>query len=191
MTKTVEFKIENMAEFKQVLEKLGGAAAGKNLRDAVEAGMRVIEGNAIANIEKNFSSRSQGNLAGNRSLETVIEGAQAVAKLIFHSVHARIQEFGGVIKPVSAKYLAIPHTDSARKAGSPRNYPEKLRFAGSDSGGVLTDASGEVVYVLKKAVTLPARPYLRPAMDEHVSEIEQAMAASLRQSFEEATRGNR
>ena len=37
--------------------------------------------------------------------------------------------------------------------------------------------------VVARAVTLPARPYLRPAVDEHGDEIEEAVAAQVRDAI--------
>jgi hypothetical protein len=160
------------------------------MKDAIEAGIRVIEGNAVANINEIFSGRSTGNMAANRSVEVKDEDGKITGTLTFHSNHARLHEFGGVIKSVKGKFLAIPKVDAARKVESPRNYPEELHFIGSDSGGALMNSDNQVIYVLVPSATMPARPFLRPAMDEHASEIEAAMAAAIVQGLERAANGN-
>lgn len=190
MADKVTFEITNLAQFDSLMKKLGKSINGSVGKDVVEAGLRVVEGNAVVNIGKTFSGKSKGDLAGNRSVEVIDSGGTVTGKLIFHSNHAMLQEFGGVVKPINAKFLAIPATDMARKIGSPRNYSAKLHFLGSASGGVLMDASGTVIYALKKAVTVPPRPYLSPAIDEHKDEIQAAMGAVINRAFEEANSGN-
>lgn len=79
--------------------------------------------------------------------------------------YALIHEVGGTIVPKRAKFLAVPVTEAAKRTSSPRQMPG-LRY-GQTSGGqpVLVDASGKVQYLLRRKVTIPARPYLRPAAD--------------------------
>ena len=88
--------------------------------------------------------------------------------------YARIHELGGVIRPVNAKFLAIPLPIARTAAGvsryaSPRHVPVPLRFARSRGGNpLLVESSGRNAgrpwYVLRKSVRMPARPYLAPAL---------------------------
>lgn len=81
--------------------------------------------------------------------------------------YGAIHEFGGTIRPKTAKYLAIP---VGAYKGSPMKYDDlSLR---KTAGGtlIMVDASGRVQYVLKTSVEIPARPYMRPAYDEHKQE---------------------
>lgn len=52
---------------------------------------------------------------------------------------ANLHQFGGVVRPVNAKYLAIPLTVVAKRAGSPRRFPgnPKWRFIPTRTGGWL------------------------------------------------------
>lgn len=183
MAKTGIYLI-NLKEHLEQLEKLKKAAVGQAAREAVEAGMRVIEGWAVANIEKTFSGKQSGTMASNHTVEVMDDKGAAVAVLTFHSNHARVQELGGTIRPVNGQFLAIPLTDIARKTESPRNYPDALHFVGSPAGGVLMNDKGEVIYALKTSVTMPPRAYLRPAMDEHHAEINQAVAAAIEMNIQ-------
>jgi phage gpG-like protein len=100
--------------------------------------------------------------------------------------YAAIHEFGGTIQPKKSKYLAIP---VGTYRGSPQKYADlKLR---KTAGGnlVMVDGGGTVQYVLKKSVTVPARPYLRPAADENHAAIENSMASAWRQQIEKAVSG--
>ena len=77
--------------------------------------------------------------------------------------YAAIHQFGGVIRPKRGKYLAIPVTREAYRAGSPRNFGKPLSFRIGPRGGVMIEkrARSEVVhYILTKQSVIPARPFL-------------------------------
>jgi len=48
------------------------------------------------------------------------------------------------------------------------------------------DGSGNVQYVLKRSVVIPARPYLRPARDENELEIREEMSHMFRTQINKA-----
>ena len=83
--------------------------------------------------------------------------------------YAAIHEYGGIIRPVRRKWLAIPLPIARTAAGvsryqTPRDVPG-LRFMLSKRGNaLLVDKKGVPWYVLKKSVTIPKRPYLLPAL---------------------------
>lgn len=91
-------------------------------------------------------------------------------------IEARIHQDGGVIKPRNAKKLAIPLTKEARRAGSPRNFADKLFAKRSKKGNLILAAAapnGQGVtaqYLLVDQVTIPARPFLglTPALIEKI-----------------------
>lgn len=72
--------------------------------------------------------------------------------------YARIHHEGGVIKPVSAKYLAIPLTKEAA-AKRPREWKNTF-VRKSVIFRKLEDGSIEALYALKTQVVMPARPYM-------------------------------
>jgi phage gpG-like protein len=92
--------------------------------------------------------------------------------------YAAIHEFGGVIK-ARGKYLTIPANAIARQGGGlrVRNYPNKLYFRGNGTKGVALDATkskddpDRIAYYLKNKVTIPARPYLRLAIERSEAQI--------------------
>ncbi|MDD3535373.1 MAG: phage virion morphogenesis protein [Candidatus Cloacimonetes bacterium] len=72
--------------------------------------------------------------------------------------YARIHHEGGIIRPVSAQYLAIPLTKEAA-AKRPRDWKntfvrKSVIFRKLDSGEI------EALYALKTQVVMPARPYM-------------------------------
>jgi phage gpG-like protein len=78
---------------------------------------------------------------------------------------AAIHQYGGVIRPKRGKYLAIPATKEAKRAGSPRRFPRPLKtqLGRNRNGGVMYELRGGVRVVqfyLSKKVTIPARPFM-------------------------------
>jgi hypothetical protein len=88
--------------------------------------------------------------------------------------YARLQERGGTINAKPGRYLRIPLPPAKTGAGVDR-YGGPLREIArgkftvikSRAGNLLLIdiASGTPWYLLRKSVTIPARPYLRPAID--------------------------
>lgn len=85
---------------------------------------------------------------------------------------AKVQEHGATIRPRNARALSIPLTRKAKRAGSPRNYPNELTFIKSRTQGrgvvgVLVDYEGRrqkgrksrAAYILVTSVTIPPRPF--------------------------------
>lgn len=93
---------------------------------------------------------------------------------------AALHQLGGVIRPKRGKYLAIPITKEAKRAGRARRFPRPLTpiIGRGGRSGVLVELPrvkgkgkakarrsggsrpGTVHYVLVRSVTVPARPFL-------------------------------
>lgn len=87
--------------------------------------------------------------------------------------YAKILEFGGPIRPVKSKYLAVPLGEDGYRAsrsvsGNIRELNLTLRVTktGKLFLGKVTRAGFKALFILKRSVYLPARPYFRPAIDE-------------------------
>ena len=105
--------------------------------------------------------------------------------------YAKIHEMGGTVRPIKAKYLAIPVGPAKTAAGvaryaSPRDAPVELRFVQSLKGQpLLVEQRGKkgrviVWYVLRRSVTIPARPYLQPALIEGTNPVPSELEAVTR-----------
>lgn len=142
-------------------------AQGQTLARTVQAGSKTILNAAKDNIKRQGLIRTR-TLSRSIHEEISMQGSSvAVSEIGTNIEYAAIHEFGGVVRPKTAKYLAVP---VGNYKGSPRKHPGlKLR---KTAGGtlVMVDGSGRVQYVLKKSVEVPAQPYLRPAFDEHKDE---------------------
>lgn len=161
-------KAELVAAFKQ----LDQAVQGEALVNIVKAGGMVVVNAAKDNIKKQGLIRTR-NLSRSVHLEVAESTNEHAAVDVGTDVeYAALHEFGGTVQAKSSKYLAIP-VGSYR--GSPRKHGDlKVRKTG---GGnlVMVDGAGVVQYVLKKSITVPAKPYMRPAADEHHQDIESQM----------------
>lgn len=100
--------------------------------------------------------------------------------------YARIQEYGGTIKPKKAKFLAIPLNAVKTAAGVARFSPREAAAAGYPHtfvrSGVLFGKQGDQVvplFALRRSVTLPARPYMRPALEAMRPKIEEGIRAAV------------
>jgi HK97 gp10 family phage protein len=182
MADGIKVTVTGMPELMAALEAVGAAARGEMLGRAVMAGALPVQNAAKlrAPVRTRTLSRSiHAELA-------VAREAYAEAVVGTDVEYAAIQEFGGVITPVNGQYLAIPLTKAAEAAVSPRSFGGELRpvFRGLD--GVLVDEAGEAQFALRRSVTIPAHPYLRPALDENEDAARGAMGAALRQQIEAA-----
>lgn len=55
--------------------------------------------------------------------------------------YAPLHQFGGIVRPVKAKFLAIPLTVEAKRAGSPRRFPSAhFRFIPTQTGWIMLSA---------------------------------------------------
>lgn len=91
--------------------------------------------------------------------------------------YARLQELGGTVRPIKGKYLAIPVGPAKTAAGvsryaSPRDVPGLVFVQSLKGQPLLVQLTGKggkakvtVWYVLRRSVTVRARPYLKPAID--------------------------
>ena len=82
-------------------------------------------------------------------------------------VYARILEFGGVIR-AKGKLLTVPVTQAARdllRRGTARSADLHV-VPRKGKSPLLRDKSGNVVIVLKRAVRILPRPYMRPAFNK-------------------------
>jgi len=134
------------------------AVTGAMLEKAALAGGHVIEANAKINVEKTFSSKSTGGAGLGGSIQTVLSEKKPTRA----SVDVGPTVIYGRIQELGG--IVLPVT-------------AKL-LSWVDDG----------VRIFAKRVQIPARPYMRPAVDEHESEIVQAVGYQLQQQIEQAAK---
>lgn len=182
MSDPIRTSMQGMDELVKQLEGLSKAAAERALRRAVFTGAQ-----PVVNEARNLAPKNSSTLMRSIHAEVDAEAGNVRAKIGPGSEvpYAAIQEFGGEIKAKNGKYLAIPLTKKA-KTYKPRDFPGKLSPRMKGDGGVLVDEDGTAQYALKRSVTIPAHPYLRPAYDAKIEEARADMADTLREQIMKA-----
>ncbi len=174
-------EITNGDKFIQALEGVKKTVSSEVCLAAVQAGAGIVEAAGKLNIDKQ-GLRDQGKLIGSYQVydpKVSRDGAECKVGsrgVIYNAVH----EFGATISAKRTKYLAIP--TEGNKSPTPKEMGG-LHFVPGRGGGVLMDKAGEVKFVLKPSVKIPARPYHRPAVDESRREVLDVMAATIRRSL--------
>jgi HK97 gp10 family phage protein len=175
MSQAIKATVLGVPELAAKLKQIASAARGKMLANAALAGASEVEVAAKQLVPK--KTRSLGRSIHSEVTKSTDDYAEVAIGTDLE--YAAIQEFGGTITPKNSRYLAIPLTDSAEQYGSPRSYPGSLKPRMRGGHGVLVDESGTAVYALVKRVTIPAHPYLRPALDNNEARAREQMAAAL------------
>ena len=138
--------------------KVRGAVSGEQLKRAVLAGGHVIEAQAKINVEKTFSHKSTGGAGLGGSIQTVVSTST--------ETKAEVDVGPTVIYGRIHEFGGII-------------LPVKAKML-----SWMDDDTGERIFA--KMVQIPARPYLRPALDEHKDEIVDAMMHQVKKAIEQA-----
>jgi HK97 gp10 family phage protein len=142
----LDIKLSLKADMARIAKMPSDARAG--LERGLVASAMEIEARARMNVQDNLNTtgRATGTLAA--SIFTAVDRGNLTATIGTPSVYGRIQEQGGVIKPVNGQFLTFQVGD-----GGWRRCTQ---------------------------VTIPARPYLEPAMEQSKPFIEEALIKPLR-----------
>ena len=197
-----------MAKFKWNKRKLKQITEGA--RDAVAAAAVVLQSQIQDTLNQGSSNISSGGKSsppgspphvntGRLKNSIQIDGSRLkdknpMVRIGTNLVYARINEFGGRIGPRNAKALAVPIGVEGRRAsrqagGSirhldlayiPRNGKAPLRAR------VNMDGSIKPLFVLKKSVTIPARPYMRPSLELAKKKMVKEAGKALRRAIDRA-----
>lgn len=122
--------------------------------------------------EKSFRAKHEGGqtLSLSRRLRNSITytATGSSATVGTNVVYAAIHQFGGTVRAKNAQFLSIPVTPAARAAGSPRNMAG-LHVAQTLKGQfILVNDKGVTQFLLRKQVTIPARPFLGVSAGDRV-----------------------
>ena len=97
-------------------------------------------------------------------------------------------EFGATIRPKTAKFLTIPlpaaKTKAGRSRGGARSFPNTFVRRSKAGNLILFQKLGSRIiplFVLKKMVKIPKRPWLKPAVTKSVPRIVGAISRRIRE----------
>jgi phage gpG-like protein len=169
----LKFEIQNRAEFLNALSKLKSDLPSA-LKRGLEKAVARIAADARGNVDSSLSRNSTGNLRSAVESGVMEEGGQLVGFVRVDekkAPYASAHEFGAVIRPRRARYLAVPLPGTPRKPA--RAFPntfvrmvnEKLFLFQKEGSGL------RALFVLMKEVRIPARPFLQPALEKNRSAI--------------------
>jgi len=115
-----------------------------------------------------------------------------------NTVYGPIHEFGGTITPKTAQFLTIP-LEAALTAAKVLRFTARQIISSPESGGYTgtffrkgvlfgTEAGGGItpLFALKSSVSIPARPFMHPALTAVKPEYDTALTQALEKAKAEA-----
>lgn len=164
------------------------------LVDGFWAAVLHLEGTVKETIFKVFPQGRTGGLANSFAPRWIKKDKTRLTAGVYSSlVYAAIQDVGGTIRPKTVKNLAIPVSERAKKTVGkwPRHYAKgKLQLIKSKKGNWLlvemykrrkNPTIKEVMFVLKKQVTISPKHYLMTATEAAVPGITQILSSRVEQ----------
>ena len=159
----------------------------------IEAGVKYTEskiydwlvavGELGSSAAKVNAPKDKGNLI--QEIDYEVMWPERLVRISANTIYAAIQEMGGDIVPKDAKALAVPVHPDAKAALIPEGssikdvFPDLIYIERNGQAPLLVREAGrglnhgrfDIMYVLVQKVTIPAQPYLRPAIFENQKQI--------------------
>lgn len=137
------------------VDKIIGAVSGEQLERAAMAGAQVIEAQAKINVNRVFSSKSTGGAGLAGSIQSVVSEKSDTSVWVDVGptvIYGRIQELGGIVRPVFAKALSWVDDSGVRIFAKMVQIPPRpyLRPAIDENKSKIERA---VEYQLKKQIS--------------------------------------
>jgi hypothetical protein len=144
---------------------IGGVTLKAKMIPLLMVAQRIIARSAKSNLRSR--GKSSGKLA--RSIKTpmprpTLLGVEAQVKV--DSPYGRMVEEGGIIRPRHAKFLTVP----LKKGMAPLRQINETFLIPTSGGWLAARRAGggiEPLYALVTSVTMPARPFLAPALTQN------------------------
>lgn len=159
----------------------------KNLRTQVFRALTTLEGEILNNIRSasGLNVRTGALLNSVGTSKKVVTNSDGSVTGQIGSVgvpYARIHELGGTVTAKNKQFLAIPTDENRKRDGSPIVTTGELRTLQKlglsfIANGVIfekkfpTDENPVAMFILRKSVNIPARPYLSPAVEAKKEQI--------------------
>ena len=154
-----------------------------------------LESETQANQRKAGLHRRTGSLFNRTSARAKfgLSTLESEIELTVDVPYARVHEYGATITPKRSRYLTIP-LDAAKTGAGVMRAPARAwpntHVRRSRSGKlIIFGAQGQPLFLLVNRVTIPARPYVAPAIVKIRKSLRADLAGMLRDVIEEAGRG--
>lgn len=146
------------------------ANASKEARDtimkAVTDSAHDVQRRAKINVKQGLNTTGGAKGTLGRSIAVVPDVSRLEAAIGPSVIYGRIHEFGGTIRPKKGRFLVF--TVGQGLVRQTKGALRRIRKRGGDTARAkvaLAEAQAGVELVFARHVTIPARPYLRPALD--------------------------
>jgi len=144
-----------------------------------------IEDEALLKDLKSLSKAAQGAALG----EALMVGAEAVGGFARNNIQAHdLIDTSALVNSIETRLAKASGSKAEAEIGTNIVYAAIHEF-----GGVIKATAAKAlhfvidgVHVVTKSVTIPARPYLRPALDEHETEIGEVIGKELAKNIRRA-----
>lgn len=135
----------------------------------------------LANSLAYSTHKTQSPMRGQTSGETLDLANEKTVRIGTNVIYGAMHEFGGTITANKADALTIPISDEAKQASADgkgaRSFPDLVLIHTKESPNPFLvrmnsdKKTFKIMYMLVKSVQQPARPYLRPVIEEHSQDI--------------------
>ena len=190
----VEVKVEGVEKVSQTMKKFRSDLKGENFKKMTEASVYLMNYVQRNKLSGQVLKRRTGRLVGGMGYTVKDEYGNIVGRVGDKVVYAAIHETGGTIRPKTAKFLTIPLAAALTPAGVLRK-PARQWNNTYVAGGIIWQAKekGQMsipLFVLKRSVTIPARPYMGPALEETKEHIFKILGQAVETAVTIANRGH-
>jgi len=186
----IDFKLDDRA-FKKALNEF----PKKVFKEYKRGGQRVGRRFTGLLVQKRLTGRPglkrrSGDLARSFKSRVTGETLNNLVLIIFTaSKYAKIQEKGGVVTATKTKMLAIPLAPALTASGvarykTPRDMNLKVTIRGGKVFLATKDTKEELMYILKKSVTIPARLGMFKLWDREVRNTQKVLITYINKAID-------
>lgn len=169
-------RLEGTDKVRAELQRRGKAMNG-DLNKALGRAAEVVRKQAVLSVTDVLNQHPTGRLRS--SIAVKQDRTRLEARVGTKVVYGPIHEYGGIIKPVKAKALAIPIGDYKDGPRKHKNLALASILKGQMLGLLVDKNTGKPQYVLRKSVRIPKRPWLRPAYQAAMPKIPRIFKGTL------------
>ena len=163
----IVFRIRGEEKVREAIRRMGEQFPSDIARGMSMATLHV-QASVVRLLSNRALKRRTGNLAASINSRVEQRGRDIVGKVGTNKVYAAAQEYGATIKPMRAKFLAIPKPEGLTGTGvaryTPRQRPDMFFYV--------------------KSVTIPERPYLRRALSEQMDVVNRHIEAGVKRGVD-------